>query len=75
MLLACKDRLNLGNIVIAEVGICYIGGWLVVARYVGYIGDNVLFSQYSDGEHGDKAQSLPSFVSHETDCAFIDHTM
>lgn len=56
MLLAREHRLNLGYIVIAEVGICYVWGWLVITGDIGHIGDDILLGLQPDrinrlGEH------------------------
>ncbi len=71
--MAGKDWLDLGNVIIAKVTVCYIRGRLVIASDVGHVGYDVLLGQHLHRQHGNQPKGLPPLVSHQTNRALVHY--
>lgn len=61
------------NIVVTEVDVLNIWGWLVVTCDICDSGDGVLLSQHLKRQHGDEAERLAPLVAHQTHGALIHY--
>lgn len=63
----------MSNVVVAEVSVTDIGSRLIVARDVGRVGDDVLFSEHFQSQDCDHVEGLPPLVPHEAHRALFHH--